>query len=194
MKHRRHGFTLVELLVVMPFLLIVTTIVGSTVVTAYGAESSVQATAQSSSQVTLAFLALDSEVRYASDIQVGQDSSSPPNYYVEFDSDWNTDTQGEPECSQLEYNNSTGTLDQKTWYSDGTIPSGWQVLASGLETSITADPFSLGDSGSPWTLTISISSVISSGSEAGTAQSSFTLTALNTSSSSSNSGVCGGTP
>ena len=44
----------------------------------------VQATSQASSQVTLAFMALDGEIRYAADInEPGQDTSNPPNYYVE---------------------------------------------------------------------------------------------------------------
>jgi type II secretory pathway pseudopilin PulG len=189
------GFTLVELLVVMPFLLIVTALASTTLLTAYGAEARVQATSQSSSQVTLAFISLDGEVRYASDInQPGQDTNTPPNYYVEFDSDWKTNAQEEPLCTQLEYNNSSGNLQQRSWYTGGTVPSGWQVLASGLATSISNDPFSLSDNEAPWQLSITISSVIDSGSATGTAQSSFTTTALNTSANSNNQGVCGGTP
>jgi hypothetical protein len=185
----------VELLVVMPFLIIVTTLVLTTVVTAFGAECRVQATAQSSSQVTLAFLALDGEIRYATDInQPGQDTSNPPNYYVEFESDWDTNAQGEPGCTQIEYNNSSGNLEQRSWYSGGSVPTGWQTLASGMETPVSTDPFSLSDVESPWQLTITISSVVSSGSSTGTAQSSFTSTALNTSADSTNEDVCGGTP
>jgi len=189
------GFTLVELMVVLPFLLIVTTLVLSTVVTAYGAESRVQSTSQSSSQVTLAFLSLDDEVRYATDInQPGQDSSSPANYYVEFESDWNTNSQGEPGCTQLEYNNSGGELQQRSWYVGATIPTGWQVLASALTTSISTDPFVLSDQAAPWQLSFKISSAAVDGGSTGNAQSSFTITALNTSSNSSSSNVCGGTP
>jgi type II secretory pathway pseudopilin PulG len=189
------GFTLVELLVVMPFLIIVTTLVLTTVVTAFAAESRVQATAQSSSQVTLAFLALDGEIRYASDInQPGQDTNNPPNYYVEFESDWNTNAQDEPDCTQLEYDNSSGDLLQRSWYLGGSVPTGSQVLASGMQTSVSTNPFSLSDGESPWQLTITISSVTSAGSITGTAQSSFTFTALNTNADSTNENVCGGTP
>jgi type II secretory pathway pseudopilin PulG len=189
------GFTLVELLVVMPFLIIVTTLVLTTVVTAFAAESRVQATSQSSSQVTLAFLALDGETRYASDInQPGQDTNNPPNYYVEFESDWNTNAQDEPECTQVEYNNSSGNLEQRSWYSGGSVPSGWQVLASGMETSVSTNPFSLSDVESPWQLTTTLTSQASAGSITGTAQSSFTSTALNTNADSTDENVCGGTP
>ncbi len=189
------GFTLVELLVVLPFLLIVTTLVMTTVVTAYGAESRVQATSDSSSQVTLAFLSLDGEMRYATDInQPGQDSSSPPNYYVEFESDWNTNSQGESGCTQLEYNNAAGTLQQRTWYLGGTIPTGSETLASGLKTSISTDPFVLTNVEAPWQLSVKISSAVVDGSSTGNSQSSFTITALNTSANSSSQNVCGGTP
>jgi type II secretory pathway pseudopilin PulG len=189
------GFTLVELMVVLPFLLIVTTLVMSTLVTAYGAESRVQSTSQSSGQVTLAFLSLDDEVRYATDInQPGQDTSSPPNYYVEFESDWNTNSQSEPDCTQLEYNNSAGKLQQRSWYVGGTIPTGWQVLASSLKTSISTDPFTLSNRAAPWQLSFKISSAAVDLGSTGNAQSSFSITALNTSSNSSSSNICGGTP
>jgi type II secretory pathway pseudopilin PulG len=189
------GFTLVELMVVMPFLLIVTALVSTTMLTAYGAEARVQATSQSSSQVTLAFIALDSEIRYASDInQPGKDSSTPPNYYVEFDSNWNQNSQGEPLCTQLEYNNSLGQLQQRTWYTGATIPTVWKTLASALQTSVSTNPFTLIDVESPWQLTLTFTSVAVSGASKGNAGSSFTITALDTTASSASQSVCGGTP
>ena len=127
------GFTLVELLVVMPFLLIVTALVLTTVVTAFGAQSARdKRRLQSSSQVTLAFIALDGELRYASDInQPGQDRTTP-QLLRRSRFDWKTNSQGEPQCTQLEYDNSSGNLQQRSWYLGGTVPTGWQVLASGL--------------------------------------------------------------
>ena len=161
----------------------------------YGAESQALASSRASSQVTLAFLALDSEIRYASEINVpGQDSSTPPNYYVEFQSSWNTNAQDEPQCTQLEYNNAGGELEQRSWYVGGTAPAGWQVLASSLKTSVSSDPFSLSDAASPWQLSMTIGSVVSSGSTEGAAQSSFTITAVDTTASSTSQNVCGGTP
>jgi Flp pilus assembly protein TadG len=187
------GVTLVELLIVMPFLLIVTGLVMNTLTTAYGAESRVQATSQSSAQVTLAFEALDTEMRYASDVETGQDqTTNPTNYYVWFDSDWNSNSQGAPLCTELDYNNSSGILQQHSWYTGGTVPSGWQALATGLETSDPTSPFTLHDESSPWWLQITLSSEVVSGSSTGNAQSSFTVTALNTTVNSSNTGVCGG--
>jgi len=193
--HSEAGFTLVELLVVMPFLLIVTGLAFSTLASAYTAETQNLAASQASSQVTLAFMALDSEMRYASAINVpGQDSSSPPNYYVEFQSSWKTNAQDAPDCTQLEYNNSNGELQQRSWYLGGTAPTGWQVLATALQTSVSSDPFTLSDAASPWQLSMTMSSVVSSGATEGTAQSSFTITALDTTASSASQNVCGGTP
>ena len=191
------GFTLVELLVVMPVLLIVTALGMTTVVTASGAGSLVQATSQSSSQVTLAFMTLDGEIRYATDInEPGQDSNNPPNYYVEFESDWTQNTQGYSRCTQLEYT-STGVLQQRSWPATGTVPTGgWQLLASGLQaTTAITNPFSLSTpQGSPWQLSITISAVSGTGSSQGMAQSSFTITSLDTTANSISQGVCGGTP
>jgi prepilin-type N-terminal cleavage/methylation domain-containing protein len=194
------GFTLVELLVVMPVLLIVTSLAMVTLVTAYGAGNREQSTSQSSSQVTLAFIKLDSEIRYAADInQPGQDSNNPPNYYVEFQSDWTQNTQGysgSSLCTQLEYT-STGNLQQRTWAATSSVPTaGWQVLASGLQTTpLSANPFSLSaPQGAPWQLSVAISAVTGTGSAKGAAQSAFTITSLDTTSNSVSQGVCGGTP
>lgn len=191
------GFTLVELLVVMPVLLIVTALGMTTVVTASRVGSLVQATTQSSSQVTLAFMTLDGEIRYATDInESGQDSNNPPDYYVEFESDWTQNTQGYSRCTQLEYT-STGVLQQRSWPATGTVPTGgWQLLASGLQaTTAITNPFSLSTpQGSPWQLSITISAVSGTGSSQGMAQSSFTITSLDTTANSISQGVCGGTP
>ena len=137
------GFTLVELLIVMPFLLIVTTLMMVTLSTAYGAASQVQSTSNASSQVTLAFMTLDSEIRYAADInEPGSDASSPPNYYVEFESNW----EQSPTCTQLEYANSAGKLLQRSWIPPASAPSGWQILASGMQTSYLERPILSGRS------------------------------------------------
>jgi hypothetical protein len=187
----------VELLVVMPVLLIVTGLVLATLTTAYGAESRVQTTAQASSQVTLAFMALDSEIRYAADInQPWPTTNNAPAYFVSFQSDWKQNAQGQSLCTQVEYNNSTGQLLQGSWYGPATGPTAWQVLASGLENTKTSGlpvPFSLSNNqGNPWQLSVTITAASSVGSTKGTAQSAFTITSLDTNASSKDSGICGG--
>lgn len=185
------GFTLVELLVVMPFFFIVTTLVMTSMITGYRAESRVQQTSAASSQVITAFMSLDTDIRYASDIEVGKDSSTPVNYYIVFDSDWNTNASGEPACTEIEYNNSSGQLQQRNWYSTLTAPTGWQVLATSLQTSVSTDPFTLSDADVPWSVSVKLNSVANAGNTKAGAQSSFSITALNTSLTSISSGVCG---
>jgi hypothetical protein len=184
----------------MPFLFIVTSLVMWTLVSAYGGASQVQNTSNASSQVTLAFMTLDDEVRYAADINLqGQYSS---NYYVEFESDWTQNTTpAESTCTGLEYDNSTGQLLQRSWLINASPPTGWQVLASGLQTSISTDPFTVlapgvtgYDQGSPFQLSVTLSALSGAGSSKGTAQSSFTITALDTTENSVDTGVCQGTP
>lgn len=195
---RQAGYTLVELMVTLLCVAIITTMVSLMLLSAYRSESRVSAMSQANSQVTQAFTQLDSEIRYASDINVpGQDSSSPPNYFVEFQSNWTESSESYPQCTEVEYDNSTGVLQQQTWLlvNAGTVaPGTWQVIASGLKTDLSTDPFSLSDTTVPWQLAVSISSTSGVGATAETAQSSFAFTALNTTGESSSTGVCGGTP
>ena len=176
----------------MPFLIIVTMLVLVTLTSAYGAQSRAQGTAQASSQVTLAFMQLEGEIRYATDIEPASDGNSPPDYFVKFESTWTQSAQG-PLCTQVEYT-SSGILQQRTWPASGSVPTaGWQVLASGLETTpLSANPFTLSDpNGSPWQLSVKLAAMSGTGSKAPAAQSSFTITSLDTTSSSLNQGFCG---
>jgi hypothetical protein len=186
---------------------------------------------QASSQVTEAFMTLDGEVRYAADISTPAESVAAPyasDYWVEFESDWTISSQGSAQCTQLEYNTAAGTLRQRTWLlnnsavSGATPPaSGWQMLASGLATAPSGNPFSLSKTepnllnpstpsttvpvsptttvaqetaATPWQLTLSLSSTQGYGTQAESAQSSFTISALDITSNSTTTDVCGGNP
>lgn len=192
---RQAGFTLVELMVTSLCLIIVTTMVFLTLVSAYGSESRVSAISQASSQITQAFMQLDSEIGYASDIQYG---SSGSNYFVWFQSPGTTTSQDEPQCTEIEYNNSTGVLQQQSWWpTSAAAPGTWRVIASGLETNLSTDPFSWGSGTgpagtAPWQLAVTLASTSGAGTTAETAHSSFTITALNTNQNSSSTSVCGG--
>jgi prepilin-type N-terminal cleavage/methylation domain-containing protein len=102
--------------------------------------------------------------------------------------------------------------------------TGWQVLASGLSTAPASNPFSMSETqpnllnpstpsttttvppstttttvaqdvaATPWQLTITLSSAQGQGSQSETAQSSFTISALDVTSSSTATNVCGGNP
>lgn len=216
------GFTLVELLVAMFVMVIVLTIVMQAMTGwVVNTERRTSLSDQASDQIEEAFTTLDSEVRYAANInQPGSTTDgSSSDYWVEFESDWTSS----PECTQLEYDTPLGVLQQRTWLlSQGTTPPstvGWQVLASGLSTSITTSPFTLSttsptslrspsapttttpSSGTqttgtpPYQLGIALSSTLGKGTQSGSAQTSFTISAINvTATSITNQVVCGGTP
>lgn len=185
---REAGLTFIEVLVVVPFLIIVTMLVFVTLTSAYVAQSRVQGTDKASSQVTLAFMQLDSEIRYATNIGTPvPDSNSPPDYFVKFELPATQSTQGQPTCTQVEYT-STGNLQQRSWLANASVPTaGWQVMASGLETTpLSTAPFSLSDPAYPTPWQLSMNLTAPSGTKAAAVQSSFTITSLDTTSSATN--------
>lgn len=224
------GFTLVEVLIAMFVMTIVMTMVLLTMTGwVVNTERSVSLSGQASDQVQQAFMTLDQEVRYAADVNAPGSSPSACsgttcNYWVEFESDWTTSTQSSPRCTQVEYATSLGLLRQRSWpTSASTTPpssAAWQVLASGLSTAVTGNPFSLSTeepdlvnaststttastttttlaveaAATPYQLTVSLSSTLGEGAQSGSAQTSFTISAVNVTGSSVSSNVCGGTP
>jgi len=227
----QEGFTLIELLVAMTIFSIVMGMVFAGMMWIVNGEQRVSYASQASAQVEQAFQTLDSEVRYAADINLpGKDSQG--NYWVEFESDWTAAeaSTNSPQCTQLEYNSSAGTLQQREWLlnTSTTAPStaGWLVLATNLSTSPSTNPFTLIRSApnlvnssastttststtapstttttllaevppTPWQLTLTLTSAFGKGAQAGQAQSSFAITALDITASSVYANVCGGNP
>jgi type II secretory pathway pseudopilin PulG len=185
------GLSLVELLVTMFCLAAVMTIVYMVITLSYNAEARVSNTSRANNEIVTAFMRLDGEIRYAADInQPGQDSNK--NYWVEYESDWPSTG---PKCNQLEYDNTNGVLQERSWPLTGSPSANWQPLASGLQTSVGTDPFSLATPGtSLWQLTVTLKSTYGSGPVAESTHSSFTITALDISGNSSSTNVCGGNP
>jgi len=184
----------------VPFLIIVTMLVFVTLSSAYVDQSRTQGTAQASSQVTLAFLQLDGQIRYATNIgQPVSDGNSPPDYFVKFETPPTQSTQSQPVCTQVEYT-STGILQQRSWLANASVPTaGWRAMASGLEPtqSLPAQdtPFSLLSPAYPTPWQLSVNLTAPSGTKAAAAQSSFTITSLDTTSTSTNTNAnfCGST-
>lgn len=134
------GFTLIELIVTMLILSIVMIVVLNSFTTIMTSQTRQASISNSQSQLALAFIALDQEVRYSTGITTPDQSGS--DYYVEFQYWTPTNT---AECAELQYAPGAGTLDQRLWPvpAAGTSPSpgGWRVLASGLTTA--GQPFAL---------------------------------------------------
>jgi prepilin-type N-terminal cleavage/methylation domain-containing protein len=202
------GFTLLELMVAMGVFTIVIILVFANMISVVQSEGRVEAISTASSQIDNAFMQLDSEVRYASDINEPSDNGG--DYFVEFQSDWTTSSLGFPQCTQLEYNTSAGTLQQRTWLpGKTTAPDNWQVLASGLSTTPNGNPFTLhtaapdltgsgpsqapggaqDTTATPWQLAMDLTAGAGNGPTAQTAQSDFTMTALNIDTT-TDEGVC----
>jgi hypothetical protein len=149
-----------------------------------------EAVRNSSDQVDFAFLTLDSEVRYASAVwAVNQvTTGGHTDYNVEFETQSNVTTSTTPNCTELQYNYATGQLLQATWpdtqTSSSTAP-GFEVLASGLSTSVSASPFTINPVTSNYKkvqLMVTLSATAGTGTAHETASSSVTFTAVNTTS------------
>lgn len=92
------GFTLIELIVTMLILSIVMIVVLNSFTTIMTSQTRQASISKSQSQLALAFIALDQEVRYSTGITTPDQSGS--DYYVEFQY-WNpTNT---AECAELQY-------------------------------------------------------------------------------------------
>lgn len=142
------GVTLVEQLVAMSIFVVVVSLFMSGLVSMTSGTSRTQNTAESGDSVRAAFLRMDRQVRYASDInQAGTGASG--DWYVEFrspqQSTSTTSTRSDVPaglCTQWRYGATGGHLDMRTW-TDGTTPtSSWTPVATGLQRPATP-PFSV---------------------------------------------------
>jgi len=141
-----------------------------------------EAIRDSSDQLNIAFLDLDSEVRYAYEIWAPYQGSpsSDDDWDVEYESTFNGAS--EPSCTELQYNYKLGELLQATWTKASSTTPSFKVLASDLTGS--ADPFQVLQNPSYEKVQLMVTLSASSGSGAGkeTTGSSVTFTALNSTS------------
>jgi type II secretory pathway pseudopilin PulG len=140
------------------------------------------ATQNSSNQLDLAFMQLDSEVRYASQIWApyAGTPSSDNGWDIEYESTF-AGAQ-EPTCTELKYNYGTGQLLQAAWSEGSTTAPPFEVLATGLTG--TADPFAIVSNSynEKVQLTVTLSDLSGTGTAKATTSSSVTFTALNSTS------------
>jgi prepilin-type N-terminal cleavage/methylation domain-containing protein len=180
--HDDDGFSLIEVVVSMSIMAVFMAMMTTGIVQVYRAINSNDAIAAAQSQANIAFLRLDREIRYASDMstegQVGSD------WYVEY----LTTYTGTSVCSELRLHVANGQLQRRTWTQGGTVPTTWTVLASGLTAT---RPFTFRSADATFNyprLALSLTAKAGTGTTAATKQMSITFTALNATSASAS--VC----
>jgi len=180
------GFTLVEILVSMSIMAVFMAMFTGLVVQMFRSANKSSATAAAQSQVNIAFLRLDEEIRYAAGIStpgsVGADS------YVEY----LTTNTGGPICTELRLNAASGQLQRRTWTRgvSPVTPTGWIPLASDVTS---AAPFTFSPADATFNfqrLRLKLVASSGSGGTAAARQLDVTFTALNTSLSTSSAADC----
>jgi hypothetical protein len=141
-----------------------------------------QAITNSSDQLDIAYMQLDSEVPYASQIWAPYQGSpgSDDDWDIEYESTFSGAQ--EPTCTELKYEWGTGQLLQATWTEASTVTPSFKAIASDLTGS--ADPFQVVQNSSyeKVQLMVTLSALSGSGTARETTSSSVTFTALNSTS------------
>jgi hypothetical protein len=133
-------------------------------------------------QINIAYLKLDREIRYASDLstegQVGAD------WYIEY----LTTYTGTSVCTELRLHVANRQLQKRSWTQGGTVPTTWLVLASAVTAT---KPFTFHSADATFNyprLSLNLTATAGTGGTAAGKQMNITFTALNTTSSSAS--VC----
>lgn len=173
------GFTLVEMGVAMLIMGIFMAMVVSAMIHLVNPTVQTEAIRDSSDQLNIAFLDLDSEVRYAYEVWAPYQGSpsTDDTWDIEYESTFNGAS--EPSCTELQYNYKLGELLQATWTKGSTTTPSFKELAYDLTGS--GDPFQVVQNSSYEKVQLMVSLSATSGSGAGkeTTSSSVTFTALN---------------
>jgi prepilin-type N-terminal cleavage/methylation domain-containing protein len=188
------GFTLIETTVGMVVMSIFLAMFTGSVVMMFRSSNHSQGVAHTSQEISNAFTRLDQQLRYASYVgEPGQDANDSGNWYVEFQ---NTNTDPAT-CYQLRVDQSSQTLQQRSWSGSGT-PSAWEQLATGVLNgggSGSDAPFAVTAASGTVTsaeLTVHLVTGEDSGPDAAQSESSMTFTALNSTVTTPIRGICAG--
>jgi prepilin-type N-terminal cleavage/methylation domain-containing protein len=182
------GFTLVEMGVAVLIMTIFMALVIAGLIHVLNPTVQTEAIRDSSGQLNIAFLEMDSEVRYASEIwspYPGKNSGgvADGNWDVLFQSTFNGAT--EPTCTELQYDPTSGDLSQASWTEGATSQPAFEVIAQGLTG--TSDPFTevnaTNSNFMEQELEVTLTAVSGSGNGVEKTTSQVTFTALNSSSS-----------
>jgi prepilin-type N-terminal cleavage/methylation domain-containing protein len=174
------GLTLVEVVVSMTVMSIFMAIVTSAAVQMFHYETDTVTATSAKTQIHIAFLRLDKDIRYASAISV------PDSSYVEY---LRTDLR-DPVCTELWMDSAGRQLRQRTWV-QGTAPgSNWSTIVSGVSA---AQPFTLLPPAPPFiTQRLRVNVAVGPAGDAGPSKvMDVTFTAANSGSSAASGSVCG---
>lgn len=161
-RQGEEGFTLIELMVTMVIMALVAVMVLVSIVNVMTQQNQAASLDQTASQVGLAFITLDKEIRYAATLDcpygwtgspgdscatAPPDASAVPSgdYALTFYSAWTAATLGHAQCTEVLYDTTKGQLEQRTWdaASSASTATGWSTIASGLSTTPSQAVFSV---------------------------------------------------
>ncbi len=180
------GITLVEVVVSMSLMAVFMAMFTTTILGIFRMVNRNDATSTAQSQVNIAFLRLDKEIRYAAGISVpGSVGTDPHVEYV-------TTNTGTPVCTQLRLHLASQQLQRRTWTSGSTpvTPTAWIPLASNVGG---AQPFTFSAAGDTFNfqrLRLTLIATAGGGSTAASRQTEITFTALNTTLGTSSADIC----
>jgi prepilin-type N-terminal cleavage/methylation domain-containing protein len=184
------GFTLLEVMVGMTVMTTFLLMFATGITQMYRVANRASAASQAQSALSLAFLRLDKQVRYASAINTPAVSGT--DYYIEF----LTTNTGSPVCTQLRLQGATKILQSRNWVSTANISTAtaWVPIATEVAASSTGSsagqPFSRSAADSVYNYQRMKLDLVSSVSGLTSKETAVTFTALNTSLVTSNDLVC----
>jgi type II secretory pathway pseudopilin PulG len=178
------GITMVDVVVSMTIMSIFLAMFTGGVLQMFRTANRSEAASFTQSQINIAFLRLDREIRYAAGL------STPgyvgPDAYVEY----LTTNTGTPVCTELRLHGTTRQLQRRTWTQGSLAPTAWIPLASDVRS---AQPFTLTAADATFNfqrLELKLFADSGGGSTATSKQTDVTFTALNTSLTTSSATVC----
>lgn len=178
------GVTLIEIVVAMMIMSVFMAMFTAGVVQMFHIANATESASTGQVQVNIAFLRLDKEVRYASDISTPGPSAAGADVYVEY---LMPDTgTGSNDCTELWLDVTNQQLQRRTWPQGAGLAAGvgWVPLASSISAPATDPVFvrTAGVDAQPFQrLALNLVASSGSGSTATTKQFGITFTALNSS-------------
>lgn len=187
------GTTLVEVMVAMLLMTIFGAIFTGAMITLTRTTNKAQALTTSSTQTNQAYLTLDKTVRYARAITTPARGSGTGDWYVELRST----SSGVERCTQLRVDIVTQQLQRRTWATSSSTEPAFRQISSGIVNGTaatgTTQPFALETPGStvPYQqLDIYLQATAGSAGDPATSTSSFSFTALNSTTSAVPAATC----